>query len=1079
MLPTLPVCFGRLAMIPATLLLAALLAAPNARTDGTKSDAPPAIDFNRQIRPILSENCFACHGPDEKARKANLRLDVKESAFGPLRSGLHAIVPGKADESELVARITADDANTRMPPPKSGKKLKPEQIALLKQWIDQGAPFATHWAYVPPKRPAIPPVRNRAWPRNAIDEFILARLERAGLQPSPEADKVTLIRRVTLDLTGLPPTLAEIDAFLADGSPEAYERLVDRLLQSPRYGEHMARFWLDAARYGDTHGLHLDNYREIWPYREWVIRAFNRNLPFDQFIIEQLAGDLLPNATLEQIVATGFNRCHVSTSEGGSIEEEVYVRNVVDQVDTNGTVFLGLAVGCARCHDHKYDPITQKDYYQLFAFFNSIDGKPLDGNAAAPPPVVRVPSEEQKQKLAALQVKVAELEQRRQARAGEIDPAFTVWLAEVEKKRQEAPPGSAASLPMQGLIAYYPLDERGGDRVTNAAGDRFHGIIKGRADWTGGKVGGALQLDGKTHVDLGDAGNFERTHAFSYGAWVKTTSGSGTPLARMDDANGHRGYDLYIANDQLSVHILNNWPSNALKVTLKNKVPRNQWVHLFVTYDGSSKASGLKVYVNGKPAPFDVNNDTLSATIKTKATLKIGSRTPGNPLTGQVDEVRIYDRKLSDAEVAALAGGNPLQAIAPILALPAEKRTPPQIDTLRQFYLDNHDPEAVKLAREIAVLRAEAKKVEEAAPTTLVFKEAKQPKPAYILKRGEYDQKGEPVGRNTPAFLPPLPEGLPRDRLGLARWLVDPGQPLTARVAVNRFWQQLFGTGLVKTAEDFGSQGEPPSHPELLDWLAVQFMDDGWDVKRFMKRLVMSATYRQSSKATPDRLAKDPANRLLARGPRYRLDAEMLRDQALFVSGLLVERLGGPSVKPPQPAGLWEAVGYTSSNTAKFVPDRGAEKVHRRSLYTFWKRTAPPPQMSAFDAPSRESCLIRRERTNTPLQALLLLNEPQYVECARALAERAMKEGGDTVEQRLTQLFRLAAARQPDAAELAELAAAYRDHLAKYTKDVEAAKKLIAIGESKPDAALDPSELAAWTMVANLVLNLDEVINKG
>jgi hypothetical protein len=1047
-------------------------------SQGTATSTPskPTIDFNRQIRPILSENCFTCHGPDEKQRKAKLRLDTKEGAFGELRNGGHAIVPGNSAESELYLRITSDEPSKRMPLAKSGKHLKPEQIALLRQWIDQGAPWSSHWAFSPPTRSALPKVSDRGWPRSPIDAFILARLESEGLRPSPEADKTTLIRRVTLDLTGLPPTPAEIDDFLADSSPEAYERVVDCLLRSAHYGEHMARFWLDAARYGDTHGLHLDNYREMWPYRDWVIKAFNTNLPYNRFIIEQLAGDLLPNASLDQQVASGFNRCHVTTNEGGSIAEEVYVRNVDDRVETTGIVFLGLTIGCARCHDHKYDPITMKDFYGMFAFFNSLDTNPMDGNAAKYPPVVKLPSQTQKQVLDKLLTKVAGAERRRKERACQADADFGAWLCETEHKQKESP---KSAIPTQGLVAYYPLDEKSGDKVTNAASNRFHGKVKGKAQWSAGKVGGALTLDGKTHVDLGDVADFERTEPFSYGCWIRTTSGSGTPLSRMDDKQALRGYDLYITNDQVMVHIINKWPDNALKVVLKNKIKRNEWTHLFVTYDGSSKAAGVKVYVNGKPEAVAVERNNLTDSIKTKASLKIGARTPGNPLVGQVDDVRIYSRRLEETEVGVLASGDPLAAVAPILATAAEQRSKQQNDALRQFYLDNYDLEYRQLGKELAALQAEAKKVEDSFPTTLVSQESAQPKPAYILKRGEYDRRGEPVGRATPAFLPPLPEKAPLTRLDFAQWLVSPNHPLTARVAVNRFWQQCFGTGLVKTSEDFGSQGEPPSHPELLDWLAVQFREDGWDVKRTMKRLVMSATYRQSSRIGADRLAKDPANRLLSRGPRFRLDAEMLRDQALAVSGLLVENIGGPGVKPPQPPGLWEAVGYVTSNTARFTPDTGCEKVHRRSLYTFWKRTAPPPQMTTFDAPSREACRVRRERTDTPLQALLLLNETQYVEAARGLAERTLREAGTKPEDRLTHMFRLALGRKPDAKELAELLTAYRDNLAEYSQDIESAKKLITIGETKPDAKLSPGELAAWTMVANLVLNLDEVINKG
>ncbi len=1037
------------------------------------------VDYNRDIVPILSENCFACHGPDAKQRKAKLRLDTHDGMLAELRDGGHAVVPSKPAESVLLKRVSAEDPKERMPPAKTGKHLTPQQIGLLRQWIEQGAPWSKHWSFIPPKRPPLPKVADTTWPANPIDYFILARLEKAGLRPTREADRTTLLRRVTLDLTGLPPTPAEVDAFLADTSPEAYERVVDRLLESPRYGEHMVRYWLDAARYGDTHGLHLDNYREIWPYRDWVIRAFNSNKPYDRFLIEQLAGDLLPNPTLDQLVATGYNRCHVSTSEGGSIEEEVYVRNVVDEVDTNGTALLGLTIGCARCHDHKFDPIRQKDFYQLFAFFNSIDGPALDGNRKDTPPTVRVPTEEQKRQLAAAQAKIAAALKRRQARAEQAGPAFAAWLATVEKKHQTGDTKTESKATTQGLLAYYPLDEKTGDKVHNAAGTKFHGTIKGKATWSAGKVGGALTLDGKTYVDLGSTGDFERTDAFSYGAWVRLTTANGTPLARMDDKKAHRGYDLFITNDQVMVHIISKWPDNALKVVIPKKIKRNEWTHLFVTYDGTSKAAGIKVYINGKPEPVTVERNHLTDSIKTKVSLKIGTRTFSNPLTGQVDDVRLYQRRLNDAEVAALAGADPRAAIAPILAVTPAKRTPQQQNALRQFYLDNVDVESMKLGKEIETLRAAAKKIEDGFPTTLIFKERSTPRPAYILKRGEYDQRGLEVGRDTPAFLPPLPANAPRNRLGFAQWLVAPGQPLTARVAVNRFWQQVFGTGIVKTADDFGTQGEPPSHPELLDWLAVQFVEDGWNVKKMMKRLVMSATYRQASQVTPDRLAKDPENRLLSRGPRFRLDAEVLRDQALAISGLLAEKVGGPSVKPPQPRGLWEAVGYTGSNTMHFVADTGQEKVHRRSLYTFWKRTSPPPQMSILDAPSREACTVRRERTDTPLQALLLLNERQFVEAARALAEKTMREGGTTPEARLTYMFRRATARRPDVREVFELAAAYHHLLAKYTRDVKAARELIAVGERKPDPALNPSELAAWTMVANLVLNLDEVINKG
>ena len=859
------------------LLLAAVVAGFCCRIEvprlAAEAPSPLPISFTRQIRPILSDHCFACHGPDSKQRKAKLRLDNKASAFAELDSGDgHALVAGKPDESTLIARITSADPNMLMPPPKFGKPLTPEQIVLIKKWITEGANWSEHWAFLAAQRPALPRVKNNAWPRNEIDAFILARLEREKLQPSPDADRTTLIRRVTLDLTGLPPTPAEVDAFLADESPAAYEKVVDRLLKSSRFGEHIARYWLDAARYGDTHGLHLDNYREMWPYRDWVVGAFNRNLPYNRFLTEQLAGDLLPNATQDQIVASGFNRCHVTTSEGGSISEEVYVRNVVDRVDTTGTVILGLSTGCARCHDHKFDPFRTKDYYQFFAFFNSLDENPLDGNGSRPPPVLSLAGPEQ----------AAELE-----RAKRVVAALRKVIADEVAQVKYVDPGA------------------------------------------------------------------DRPAAESFAAWLKAPNAGG----------------------------------------------------------------------------------------------------------------RLVPKPVQD-----------------VLRVDAAKRNPQQQKVLHDYYLEHvygkmrttFDP----LIQSLTALEKERDRIEKELPMTLVSRELPTPRPSFILKRGEYDQHGAQVERGTPSFLPPFPKDAPPNRLGFAQWLLAPEHPLTSRVAVNRFWQQLFGTGIVRTAEDFGSQGEPPTHPELLDWLAVQFRDDGWDMKKTMKRIVMSATYRQSSRVTKDRLAKDAANRLLSRGPRFRLDAEMLRDQALFASGLLIEKMGGPSVKPPQPSGLWEAVGYVTSNTAHFTADTGADKVHRRSLYTFWKRTSPPPQMTTFDAPSREACLVRRERTNTPLQALLMMNETQYVEAARALAERTLHEGGKKPEERMVYLFRLAAGRKPDALETDVLLETYRDHVARYKKDEDAAKKLIAIGESKADAKLNATELAAWTMVANLVLNLDEVINK-
>jgi mono/diheme cytochrome c family protein len=1013
------------------------------------------INFGRDIRPILADNCFACHGPDVHQRKAKLRLDTRTGALSELRSSGHAIVPGKPEESTLVERITDENPSRRMPPKKSAKNLTPAQIDLLRRWIAEGATYTDHWAFVPPMRPALPKVRSHAeWIRNPIDAFILARLEREGLQPSPETDRTTLIRRVTLDLTGLPPTPAEVDAFLADSSPNAYERVVDRLLRSPRYGEQMARFWLDAARYGDTHGLHLDNYREMWPYRDWVIQAFNDNKTYDRFLTEQLAGDLLPNATLDQIVATGFNRCHVTTSEGGSIQEEVYVRNVVDRVDTTGTVFMGLTVGCSRCHDHKFDPIKTKEYYQLFAFFNNLDGPALDGNAARPAPTVSIPTAEQKAQLERVDREIAAVHKQIEKEIAKVKYDDT---ADVKGPEQAA------------RTEYVWID----DAIPAGAKPSSDGGANGQWTFVGRP---------KHPVFSGDKASMRTATGLSQhffeGANPGLRVGVGDTLfayVYLDPANppkeimlqwnsgewGHRAY----------------WGENLIDWGRDNTVERRnlgplpkkgEWVRLDVTI----ARVGLKpgTIINGWA--FTQYGGTV---YWDKA--GINTRTPQGQrsFTNLTDWVRVQ---------RGTGGAGLPPDIQQIVKLPRDKRNEQQKKQLRAYFLENAYAKTqgtllVPLRKRVTDLEKKRGQIEKDVPATLIFKERATSKPAFILKRGEYDQRGEQVGRETPKFLPPLSQKAPRDRLGLAQWLLAPEHSLTARVEVNRLWQQCFGTGLVKTAEDFGTQGESPSHPELLDWLAVQFREDGWDIKKMMKRIVMSAAYRQSSRVTKDRLAKDPSNRLLSHGPRYRLDAEMLRDQALFVSGLLVEKLGGPSVKPPQPAGLWEAVGYTGSNTKDFKPDQGHEKVHRRSMYTFWKRTAPPPQMNTFDAPSRESCIVRRERTNTPLQALLLMNEPQFIEAARTLAERAMNEVGPTPEARLTFMFRLTTARRPDAKEMKELLAAYKDHLATYTRYVDKAKQLISVGELKPEAKLNPSVLAAWTMIANLLLNLDEVINKG
>jgi mono/diheme cytochrome c family protein len=1014
----------------------------------------PSVNYAREVRPILSDNCFACHGPDDHKRKAGLRLDTKEGAFSELKSGSVAIVPGKPDESELVDRIENDDADLLMPPKKSGKQLTVAQIAILRRWVEQGAPTKAHWAFEAPQKPLLPSVKTSIWPITEIDRFILARLEAEGLSPAAEAEKTTLIRRLTLDLTGLPPTLEEVDAFQADRSAQAYEKVVDRLLRSPRYGEHMARFWLDAARYGDTHGLHLDNYREIWPYREWVIRAFNGNKPFDRFIVEQLAGDLLKNPSPDQLIATGYNRCHVSTNEGGSIEEEVYVRNVVDQVDTNGTVFLGLTTGCARCHDHKYDPIRTKDYYQLFAYFNNIDGPPMDGNGAKWAPIMPVPTRKQAEAIGADE---EELTRLKQAKSG----AVAKQVASADQLRDDGAP-----LPATTKTEFVWIDDAlpegatpQGDGPWEFLGKPGHPVFSGRTALRNRAQGMKQRFfDNAAHKLRAGAGDT----LFAY-VYMNTTNPPKELMLQWHTKGGwsHRAY--------WGANLIDFGKDGTPERTRLGDLPAyGKWVRLDVPVEKLKLAPGTEIE-GWAFTQFDGTAYWDKAGIETRT-----------PQDGQ-----LYDSLSAWLQAARATGGTGLpENIKKIVILDRSKRSPAELREVSAYFIEHASSKTAKaiepLTAKIEQVERHRKAIEEQFPTTLVFREkAGEAKPAFLLKRGEYDQKGEKVERGVPAFLPPFPPGAPMNRLGLAEWLIAPNHPLTARVAVNRFWLQLFGTGIVKTAEDFGAQGEPPSHPELLDFLAVTFREDGWDVKRLMKRLVMSAVYRQRSRVTRETLAIDPANRLLARGPRFRLDAETLRDQALFASGLLIERVGGESVKPPQPFGLWEAVAYTDSNTAHFKADEGVEKVHRRSLYTFWKRTSPPPQMTTFDAPSREACQVRRERTNTPLQALLLMNEPQFIEAARGLAERTLREGGRATDARLTFIYRLVTARSPDAKDLGELRATLKDLTAHYTGQLGAAKQLLATGETGPGPRNEPAALAAWTMIANVILNLDEAITKG
>jgi hypothetical protein len=1025
-------------------------------------------EYNRDVRPILAENCFACHGPDSAARKAGLRLDRREEAIKA-----EAIVPGDPDKSGVIERVFATEPGRMMPPRKAHKKLTAAQKETLRRWVAAGAEYQAHWSLIAPKRPPLPAVRDAGWVRNPVDAFVLAALEKQGLRPAPEADRRTLARRLSLDLTGLPPAPAAVEAFVTDKSTDAYERYVDRLLESPAWGEHRGRFWLDLARYADTHGIHFDNYREIWAYRDWVIGAFNRNLPFDRFTIEQLAGDLLPDRTLDTVVASGFNRCNITTNEGGTIPEEYLVLYTRDRTETTSAVWLGLTANCAVCHDHKFDPLTQREFYSMAAFFNNTTQAAMDGNVKDTPPTVRVPRPEDRPRWQAVTRQLADLRKQAEARKQAARADFEKWLGEAKPERV------ASLVPGDGLHLRAGLDEGSGKPVSVTVDGKPRDVppATGLA-WGAGHVGAqAFKSRPGASLEVEGAGDFDKDQAFSYGAWVKFMKAvpSGAIFARMDDQHDYRGWDLWVQNDRVGAHIIHKWQEDALKVVSRNPVNPGAWHHLFVTYDGSHRAAGVTVYVDGVPQQTDVEADALKSTIRTSVPLKLAQRHSASRIDDiLIQDVRLYGRALSAAEVDGLARGT---RAAWLLARPAGERSGTENEELFTWWLHSQDAGYRDLATKLDALRKEESAISSRGTVAHVMQERPQRPMAYVLFRGEYDKRRDPVKPDTPRALPPLPPDLPRNRLGFAKWLLRPEHPLTARVTVNRFWQEVFGTGIVRTSGDFGVSGEAPSHPELLDWLAVEFRESGWDVKRFFKLLVTSATYRQAAVATAEKLEKDPQNRLLSRGPRFRMDAEMIRDYALAASGLLVRRLGGPSVKPYQPDGVWEAVAMIGSDTHDYRQDRGSS-LYRRSMYTLWKRAAPPASMEIFNAPSRETCTVRRERTDTPLQALVTLNDPQFVEAARHLAEVALKEGGERTEGRIDLVARRLLARPFRAGEVKVVQASLEGLLGYYQAHPEDAKKLVAVGESKADAKLDVPTLAAWTMVVNELLNLDEVLNK-
>lgn len=1002
------------------------------------------VDFSREILPILADACFHCHGPDAAARQAELRLDREQEAKAD-RDGLFVIKPGDVDASELIARIESDDETVQMPPPDSERSLTDRQRRLLRRWIAEGAEWSRHWAFEPPTRPEVPRSPNDDWSRNEIDRFIVARLRKQGWTPAEQATKAELIRRVTFDLTGLPPQPDDIREFLNDDSPDAYERLVDRLFASPRYGEHMARIWLDAARYADTDGYQNDGPRSMWRWRDWVVDAYNRHTPFNQFTIEQLAGDLLPDATFEQRLATGFNRNHRYNSEAGLVLEEFLLENAVDRVDTTSTVWMGLTMGCARCHDHKYDPISQREYYQLIAMFDNV---PESGRAVKfgnSEPWMIAPTRSQLQQVRRWDAKVRSAAKALQQAKPRSDEAVEQWLV-------AGPPADAKPIVSEGLVTHHTFDDADAQKLSDQS-------------LSEGRHGRGLRSDGANPIELRNKMQFLCQSRFSVAFWLNTEQRDGVILSQQTANTRRPGLAVELRDGRLQFYLLTRWVAGVGAVETTEPLPSGRWVHVTLTNDGSQSAVGMEIALDGEPVATRILYNTNSNTGGSAkgAKLRFGAGVHGQPLKARLDDLRIYNRTLFADEIRRLA--EPIDAKQP----PRDFRTlsAAQREPWRQWWLEQPGPEPPrKLWRAYQQARLQRVKFIDSLPTSMVMSEMNPARTTYLRERGEYHRRGEVV---QPAAPEVLGSSEMRNRLDFARWLVRGDHPLTARVAVNRYWQQFFGRGLVKTAEDFGVQGEPPSHPELLDWLATEFVARDWDVAAMQRMIVTSAAYRQSSRATAAERGRDPDNVWLSRGPRLRLSAQQLRDQALTLSGLLVERLGGPSTSPYQPNNLWRELSNMTYRRSK-----GAD-LYRRSVYTIWKRTIAPPTMSILDAADRETCAVRQKRTNTPLQALTLLNETAFVEASRKFAERMLREGSDDP---LGFGFFAATARRPTAEERAILEAALADAERAFATQPQAAQQLVKIGDSRADGDHPPTRLAAFTVVANLILNLDETVTK-
>lgn len=1058
--------------------------------------AAPKIDYARQIAPILSKNCFACHGVDEKARKAKLRLDVRDAALAA-----QSFVPGKPDESELLKRLISQDAEEVMPPPEKGERLSEHDISLVRQWIAEGAEYAPHWAFqslkpvTVPALPALPeekaaksgtkssktakrtepakPDPWAGWRTGEIDRFIGAMMLEQGMKPAGQASREEWLRRVTYDLSGLPPTLEELDGFLQDKSPDARERAVDRLLASPAYGEHMAVHWLDAARYGDTYGRHEDEDCTTWPWRDWVIRAFQENLSYNKFILWQTAGDLLPEPTKDMLIATCFNRLPQQSNEAGSNAEEFRIEQVADRVHTNGMVWMGLSMECARCHDHKYDPVSMKDYYGMAAMFNNIDELGLFTvyTGAAPPPVLRLydPAEE-KELAAAKETEQKVLAQKETVLSGARE-RFAAWLA-------TSPAAAAGQFPLK-PVAHLPLDSYSKQLTPDAAAPEKPATSKTKLLMEPGKIGNAVRPEKENVVSIQSVAEVTRADPFSMGVWIKpeTSVRRATIIHRsrsgVDAAS--RGIEVIIQKDHLEFGLVWFSPGDEARLRAKSPVALNEWSHVFVTHDGSGKTAGMKLYVNGQPAEVEVVRDCLEGEIiyrdewgdsagkdAVDVTFALMGRHNDAPFTqGLLDDFQYFAEELTAAEVRQIA----LQD------------SKPTQEELFAHYCRTVDAPYRAWLEELHAAREAVAAMPAKADQLMIMKEwTGTPRPTHILAKGQFDAPQAPVTAGTPEFLPPMPPGATKNRLGYGQWLISREHPLTSRVAVNRFWQLFFGRGIVNTPEDFGTQGQLPSHADLLDWLAQDFMDSGWDVKKLVRKIVLSAAYRQAARpADPAYLEKDPDNQWMARGPRHRLSGEALRDSLLAVSGLLNRTIGGPSVKPYQPAGLWEDGGTQHT----YEQDTG-DKLYRRSLYTFWRRTMPPPSMSAFDSPTREFCKVRRTPTATPAQALVLMNDPQFLEAGRILAENIIRAEPAEPRERAKKIWRILTSREATDKQLAVLLASYaKDHI-RFQADKAAAETLLkTTGEKPRDPALPAEDVAATTMLVRLILGTLEATSNS